>query len=110
MARTDVPVHGSSRLQVDAVATGTAGDVANGMQMINDGASVLIVQGAGTDETVSTILVETIDFSTPPPIVLTIPANSYATMLGPFPTNLYGSILEFDVSDANLTFAAFTLL
>jgi hypothetical protein len=109
MARTDVPVQRTSRLQVFSVATGTPGDVANGMRMINDGATLLYVQGAGMDATVSTILVETVDFQTPPPIVLTIPANSFGVELGPFPVDLYGSVLEFDVSDANLTFAAFTL-
>lgn len=113
MARTEVPVKRVSRLAASSFTAAQAvnGDVANGMQMFNNGATVLVVSSSsGADQTIDTIIVETIDFSTPPPISITITANSAFAVVGPFPTNIYGNVLEFDVSSALLDFGAFSLL
>ena len=113
MAKTEVPVKRVSRLTTSSFTAGQAvnGNVVNGMQMFNNGATVLVVSSSsGTDQTIETIIVETIDFSTPPPISITIAANAAFAVVGPFPTSTYGNVLEFDVSSALLDFGAFSLL
>lgn len=111
MARVDVPVLKTSRLVAFGTTTSIAGDAVNGMRMVNDGATILTVDNLAVgDQTVSTIIVESIDSQVPGPVVITIPANTYTAVLGPFPINLYGSVLEFDVSASIVTFNAFTLL
>lgn len=111
MARVDVPVLRTSRLVAFSTTTSVTGDPVNGMRMVNDGATVLVVDNlAPGDQTVSTIIVEAIDSQVPGPVVITIGANTYVTVLGPFPINLYGSVLEFDVSSSIVTFNAFSLL
>lgn len=109
MARTTVPVTRTSRF-VAFASTPTVGDTVNGMQMVNDGSTMILFSSAsGTPETVDFILVETVDFQSAGPVVVTVSANEPGSLLGPFPTNLYGSVLEFDVSSASLSMSAFTL-
>jgi hypothetical protein len=80
------------------------------MQLINDGSTMLLVESAsGSAQTVSFALVETLDFQAAGPTVVPIAINEPGTLLGPWPTNLYGSVLEFDVSSASLSLSAFTL-
>lgn len=113
MARVEVPVKRVSRLSASSYTAAQAvnGDVANGMQMVNDGATVLVVSSSsGAPQTIETIIVESIDFSVPPPITITVAANAAFAVVGPFPTNLYGNILEFDVSSALMDFGGFSLL
>lgn len=109
MARTAVPVTKASRF-VAFTSTPTAGDIANGMQMVNDGSTVLLVESSLiTPATVSFIVVETVDFQAAGPLIVAVAANEPGSLLGPFPTNLYGSVLEFDVSSTSLSMSAFTL-
>lgn len=113
MARTEVPVRRVSRLFASSFTAAQAvnGNTVDGMRMVNNGATVLVVSSSsGAAQTVSTILVETIDFSTPPPIQITVEANASFAVVGPFPTDLYGNVLEFNVSSALLDFGAFSLL
>jgi hypothetical protein len=112
MARTSVPITGTSRHQVFAVDPGdvVTGDTVNGMQMFNNGGTMLYVDNSAvTDETISVTVVETVDFQSASPLVLTIPAGAF-TLLGEFPLNYYGNVLEFDVSSASLGFVAFSLI
>lgn len=113
MPRTAVPLKHADRLSVASFtnATDVPGDVVNGMSMVNDGATMLFVANTSAlARTVSTYLVETVDFQPAGPVVLTIPASATINLIGPFPTNLYGNVLEFDVSSTTLNFAAFSLL
>lgn len=113
MARTTVPVTQTSRLQVfpTFAADVVDGDTVNGMRMVNDGATWLhVVSSSGSAQTIDLIILETIDFSTPAPITLTIPANTFAANIGPFPVGIYGNVLEFDVSSISLGFLAFRLI
>lgn len=110
MARTAVAVVQASRYQAVAMAP-TAGDTVNGMQLFNNGATYLWASNAAvTAETVDFIVVETVDFQPASPLQVTIPASADSVLVGPFPTNLYGNVLEFDVSSASLSFLAFSLL
>lgn len=113
MARVTVPVSKTSRLQVfPTFSTDVVdGDTVNGMRMVNNGATWLhVVSASGSDQTVDLIILETVDFSTPAPITLTIPANTFAANIGPFPVGTYGNVLEFDVSSISLGFLAFSLI
>lgn len=109
MARTTVPVTRTSRF-VAFTSTPTAGDIVNGMQMVNDGSTMILVESAAVGaETIDFLLVETVDFQPAGPVVVAVDAGEPGSLLGPFPTNLYGSVLEFDVSSASLSMSAFTL-
>lgn len=113
MARTAVPVKHVDRLSVASFtnATDVPGDTVNGMQMFNDGGTVLFIANTtAVARTVSVTLVETVDFQPAGPVVLTIPASATINLVGPFPTNLYGNVLEFSVSSTTLNFAGFSLL
>jgi hypothetical protein len=91
-------------------STPTAGDTVNGMQMVNDGSTMILVESAsGATQTIDFIIVETVDFQAASNLTVAITANEPGSLLGPFPTNLYGSVLEFDVSSASLSLSAFTL-
>src|SRR5688572_32949657 len=81
MPRVEVPVTRTSRVQVFCAPTSASGDPVNGHFMVNDGASLLWIRSAAAgDETVSTILVESLDFQVPGPVVLTIPGNCPGVM------------------------------
>jgi len=113
VARTAVPVTRVSRLQVNGVPQGdeVAGDTVNGMSMVNNGATLLHLDNLpGVAQTISLILVGTVDFQPAGPAVLTVAADTYAALVGPFPIDTYGNVLEFDVSSASLNFAAFSLI
>lgn len=113
MARVDVPVIRVSRHAVNPLVNGSEvpGADLDGMRMVNNGATVLFVDNfSGFNETVSLIVVETVDFSPAAPVVLTVPDQTYAALIGPFPQQFYGNVLEFDVSSALLNFSAFSLL
>lgn len=113
MARTDVPVKRVSRLAASyfTAAEAVNGDTVNGMRMSNNGATVLVISNsAGVSRTIDTILVETVDFQPAGPVTITIGASAAFAVVGPFPTELYGNVLEFDVSNASLDFGAFSLL
>lgn len=113
MARTPVPVTRVSRYQVNSVLSGdeVAGNTVDGNSMVNNGSTLLFVDNfSGSNQTVTLTIVETVDFSPAAPVVLTVVNNTYAAQIGPFPRDLYGDVLEFDVSSASLNFAAFSLI
>lgn len=113
MARTDVPITRTSRYQVNAAlaADVVAGDTVNGMRMSNNGATMLrVANSAGVVRTIDLIIVETVDFAAAGPTTLSVPANTVDALIGPFPVNFYGNVLEFDVSSNSLGFLAFSLI
>lgn len=113
MARTTVPVERVNRRQftsydLNSVATGNTVD---GMRMPNDGSTLLYVDNdSGLDQTVTISIVETVDFYPVDPVTITVAASSTVNIIGPFPTGLYGNVLEFDVSSVDLFFGGFSLL
>lgn len=113
MARTTVPVRRVNRQDLTTFSTldVAAGNTVDGMRMVNNGGTVLVVNnGAGSDQTITLTIVETVDFSPAAPVVVTVPSATFFGMIGPFPEEFYGNVLEFDVSSGSLDFAAFSLL
>lgn len=113
MARTTVPVERVNRRNVTTYDTNSAaeGNTADGMRMPNDGSTLLYVDNnSGVDQTITVTVVETVDFYPVDPVVIDIPASSIVNMIGPFPTGLYGNVLEFDVSSVDMFFGGFSLL
>lgn len=113
MARVTVPVKHVNRFDVTFYNTLTvvAGDVVDGMRMPNDGSTLLFIDnGSGLDQTIDIYIVETVDFYPVPTATITIPAASTVNLIGPFPTSVYGNVLEFDVSSTSLDFGGFSLL
>ena len=113
MARVTVPVKRVNRFEVTTFNTLTvvAGDVLDGMRMPNDGSTLLYIDnGSGLDQTIDIYIVETVDFYPVPTATIAIPAASTVNLIGPFPTGIYGNVLEFDVSSALMDFGGFSLL
>jgi hypothetical protein len=113
MARTTVPVKRVNRFDVTTydLLSVVAGDTVNGMRMPNDGSTLLYIDNdSGLDRTIDVYVVETVDFYPVSPVAITIPASSTVNLIGPFPTGIYGNVLEFDVSGADLLFGGFSLL
>lgn len=113
MARVTVPVERVNRRQVttyDLLSVAT-GDIVDGMRMPNDGSTLLYIDNnSGLDQTIDIYVVETVDFYPVSPVTIAVPASSTVNMIGPFPTGLYGNVLEFDVSSVDLFFGGFSLL
>jgi hypothetical protein len=113
MAATSVPVKRVSRFAVTAFASTelAAGNVVDGMSMLNDGATLLYVSNTGgSPETIDVTIVETVDFQAPSPVTFTISNLNSVDVIGPFPAGIYGNYLEFTVSSASLSFGGFSLL
>ncbi len=113
MARVTVPVKRVNRYEVTTydLLSVAVGDTVNGMRMPNDGSTLLYIDNdSGLDQTIDVYVVETVDFYPVSPVSITIPASSTVNLIGPFPTGLYGNVLEFDVSSVDLFFGGFSLL
>lgn len=113
MARTAIPVLHTSRYQVASVSSLTvvSGNTVDGMSMVNDGATVIVLRNrAGTPESIALTVVETVDFAPAGPVVIPVASSVYLGQIGPFPVELYGSVLEFAVSDSAIDFVGFSLL
>lgn len=112
--RTPLNVATVSRLALTAFpAPSAAGDVANGNVSPNDGATMLAVLNSdGSNPHVLTVtVVSGVDGLTAGPRPYTIPATASGTQLvGPFPIQFYGSQLLWNVDNANLKVAAYSLL
>ena len=81
------------------------------MRMPNNGSTLLWVDNnAGTDQTIDEYVVATADFYPVSPVSITVPGSSTVNLIGPFPTESYGNVLEFDVSSASMDFGGFSLL
>lgn len=113
MARVTVPVEHVNRRQVTTydLTSVAVGDIVDGMRMPNDGSTLLYIDNnSGLDQTIDIYVVETVDFYPVSPVSIVVPASSIVNMIGPFPTGLYGNVLEFDVSSVDMFFGGFSLL
>lgn len=113
MARTTVPVESVDRYAVTSYSalTVATGNIADGMRMVNDGATLLYIDNdSGADQTVTITVPETLDFNPVVDPVIPVSASSTVNLIGPFPTKIYGNVLEFDVSSVNMFFGGFSLL
>lgn len=108
MARVNVPVTLVTRAGV-ADATPVAGDATNGMVVVNNGKTKIVVNNTGaTSRTVTAILTKTTDGQTPTPKTYTLAAGAKRN-IGPFPVDYYSATLQLDVTHAEVTFLAETL-
>lgn len=112
--RTAVSVTSVSRTAQTAFPQpSVAGDVANGNVAANDGATLLAVFNAdGASTHVLTVQVAAgVDGLTAGPRTYTVPVSASGTQLvGPFPLVYYSSQLNFNVDNANLKVAAYSVL
>jgi len=102
-----------SRYQLNYFAATEAadGNVVDGMSMPNNGATVLVVSNdSGAPQTLELTIVETVDFSPASPVSITVASDAWTGVLGPFPREFYGNVLEFSVSSVDVTFVGFSLL
>lgn len=94
-------------------APSVAGDAVNGNVSPNDGFTWLaILNGdAANTYTFSVVIASAIDTQTVGPRTYTIPISTAGTqLLGPFPVRYYGSQLQWNVSNANLKVALYSML
>lgn len=112
--RTPTAVVSVSRTALTAFPQpSVAGDVSNGNFSLNDGATMLAVfnaDGAATHGLTVTV-VSGVDGLTAGPRPYTIPTSgSGVQIVGPFPVQFYGSQLLWNVDNANIKVAAYSLL
>ena len=112
--RTPTSVTSVSRTALTAFPQpSVAGDVANGNVSPNDGATMLAVFNAdGASTHVLTVQVASgVDGLTAGPRSYTIPVSASGTqVVGPYPLQFYSSQLLWNVDNANLKVAAYSLL
>lgn len=107
MPRTSITATQASRAGT-VLPAATAGDVANGNSIANDGRVVLIVKntnGASTARTITFTTAKSVDGLTFPVRSETIPAGE-TQVFGPFPPTDYGTTLAFNVDNVELTVQA----
>jgi hypothetical protein len=90
----------------------TAGDVTNGNVAPNDGATFLAVFNADSSTHNLTVqVVSGVDGLTAGPRAYTVPVTGSGTQItGPYPLQWYGSQLQFNVDNALVKVAAYSLL
>lgn len=111
--RTLLAVTTVSRLALTPFpAPSIAGDVANGNVSLNDGATMLAVLNAdgGSTHVLTVTVVSGVDGLTAGPRPYTLPISGTIQVVGPFPLQFYGSQLLWNVDNANLKVAAYSLL
>lgn len=111
--RTQTTVTTVSRTALTAIpAPSVAGDVTNGNFALNDGATMLLVLNAdgGSTHVLTVQVASGVDGLTAGPRSYTCPISAVAQAVGPFPVQFYGSVLNFNVDNANLKVAAYSLL
>ena len=99
-----------SRAGVTA-AVAVAGNASDFNTIANDGKTMIIAtntNGSATARTIDFILKRTVDGVTPDRDPVSIAAGA-SKVFGPFPTNDYGTALDFDVSHAEMTVAAYRM-
>ena len=108
MPRTSITAAQASRAGT-VLPAATAGDAVNGNAIANDGRTVLIVKNTNGAATARTITFQTakpvVDDLTKPTRSETIPAGE-TQVFGPFPPTDYGTPLNFNVDNAELTVQA----
>lgn len=83
--------------------TPTAGDVANGNAIPNDGATGLVVKNTGaSSRTLTIVITEKVDGQTVPPKTATLAAGA-TQGFGPFPQDTYGARILLNVDNIELT-------
>ncbi|GAB2718197.1 hypothetical protein [Streptomyces bullii] len=102
MPRTNIAATQASRAGT-VLPAATAGDVANGNSVANDGRVVLIVNNTGaSSRTITFHTARSVDGLTAPVRSETVPAGE-TQVFGPFSPNDYGNPLAFNVDNAELT-------
>ncbi|GAA2220335.1 hypothetical protein GCM10010400_76810 [Streptomyces aculeolatus] len=107
MPRTALTVTQATRAGV-ALPAATAGDVANGNSVANNGRVILLVTNTNASTTARTITfntVRTVDGLTAPERVESIPAGE-TQLFGPFDPTDYGPSLAIDPEHAEVTIQA----
>ena len=103
MARTALAVAQITRTGV--ALTGTAGDVANGNVVSNDGGVALVLKNTNASSTARTLtikIVETVDGQTVPARTVSVAAGAQIAV-GPFDPSVYGGRMQINVDNAELT-------
>lgn len=112
--RTPTSVTSVSRTALAAFpAPSVAGDAVNGNVSPNDGATFLAVFNADAANTyaLTVTVVNGVDGLTAGPRSYTVPVSASGTQIaGPFPIQFYGSQLLWNVANANLKVALYSLL
>jgi hypothetical protein len=109
MARIDLPVGVVDRYQVFTLPAAVS-DPTNDHSMVNNGATVVLVQNiGGSSHTAQAVVSQLLDFQTVTTISYTIPANSFV-VLGPYPMEIYSDHLLFNTDHADLKLRAFSFL
>lgn len=107
MPRTSLTAIQASRSGT-ALPAATAGDVANGNSVANDGRTILIVKNtnaSSTSRTVTFATIRSIDGLTAPTRSETLTAGE-TQVFGPWPPTDYGTTLAINADNAELTFQA----
>lgn len=112
MARTLIVARSINRFDVTDESGGVTGDVANGMWLLNDGATFLrMTSTAPGTQTVTALIPGGYDVDlTVNGREYSIPAGSTGSYTGFFPASIYGSELLLDASSALLKIAAYSFL
>ena len=112
--RTPINVISVSRLVLTAFPQpSVAGDVTNGNVTLNDGATMLAVFNAdgAAPHNLTVQVASGVDGLIAGPRPYAIPASASGTQIvGPFPIQFYGSQLLWNVDNANLKVAPYSLL
>lgn len=102
MPRTNIVATQASRSGT-VLPAATAGDAVNGNSVANDGRVVLIVRNTGaSSRTITFHTARSVDGLTAPVRSESVPAGE-TQVFGPFSPNDYGTMLAFNVDDAELT-------
>lgn len=111
MARTEIPVHGVSRMTFTSAVAPQAADPTNDNFVINDGATFLYVNNTNAaSRTFDVQVVSTVDNTqSVTPRTYTVPGlgDGY---VGVFPRAFYGEDILIDTTTTDLQFAAYSLL
>lgn len=86
------------------------GDPTNDHQMVNNGATLILVENVGgSTRNAEAVIEQTIDGQAVDVMPYPIPAGDM-TVLGPYPREIYGDLLLFNTDHADLQLRAFSLL
>lgn len=105
MPRTNIATTQASRAGT-VLPAASAGDVVNGNSTPNDGRVVLVVKNTGaSSRTITFPTTVSVDGLTAPVRSESIPAGE-TQVFGPFSPNEYGTVLAYNVDNAELTINA----
>lgn len=109
MARTPLAFVTITRTGV-VPQTPTAGDVANGNSLLNDGNTFFTLANSGStvSRTCTLTVPGSVDGQPVTAKALTL-AQGTSKKYGPYPTDVYGGLLKLNVDNAELTFECYRL-